>query len=135
MARWSWGWVEGAAPMRGQMVAAVAAAAVAAAAVPADLEPWRRCGKGSSRYSGGEHWLCGGGGVVATEAKTAKSAAMAAVMAAAAVLSVAEVMALMIAMAAARLRKERRKSAAATAVQVLSKQRQLAAALGRPCVD
>jgi hypothetical protein len=101
MARWSWGWVEGAAPMRGQMVAAVAAAAVAAAAVPADLEPWRRCGKGSSRYSGGEHWLCGGGGVVATEAKTAESAAMAAVMAAAAVLSVAEVMALMMAMAAA----------------------------------
>ena len=81
--------------MRGQMVAAVAAAAVAAAAVPADLEPWRRCGKGSSRYSGGEHWLCGGGGVVSTEAEAAESAAMAAVMAAAAVLSVAEVMALM----------------------------------------
>jgi hypothetical protein len=50
MARWSWGWVEGAAPMRGQMVAAVAAAAVAAAAVPADLEP---CGGGVARVARG----------------------------------------------------------------------------------
>jgi hypothetical protein len=52
MARWSWGWVEGAAPTRGQMVAAVAAAAVARLLRRRLFRRiWRRCGKGSSRYT------------------------------------------------------------------------------------